>query len=268
MATNIHSIVSEPKILYYDIETVMGYAKVPFYQLKQYSSYLNPDHVQRSVRMVCAAWKWHGDNIIASTSVLTEKREKGDWFDDYHVVKTLHDLMSQADVVIAHNGDNFDWKMLQWRCAVNGLEPPKPNVKIDTLKIARKEFHAESKSLRYLAKKLGVDDKGQSPNWAKIFEGDEQEIKYCERYCRQDIRTLEGVYEKLRPYASNHANLNAMLSGVHHHTCPKCGHWDQTKQGYKYTKAGKYQQYKCNPKTGGCGGWSQGKKNLTQVELR
>lgn len=260
---------SEPRILLYDIETGKGYAKVPFYQLKQYSQYINPDYVERSVWMVCAAWKWLGQPYVASTSVLNDpERFKNCYWDDYHVVKTLHDLISECDILVAHNGDNFDWKMFRGRCLFHGLIPPPVPLMIDTLKIARKEFKFDSNALRFLAKHLNVTDKAESPDWDGVYNGDPEAIKYCEEYNRQDIRTLEGVYLKLRPYATNHANLNAILTGVHHHTCPKCSHWDQEARGYRYTKAGKYQQYRCRVQTGGCGGWSQNKKNLKEVTIR
>jgi len=262
---NIYSVTDGPKILFYDIETCMGYAEIPFYQLKQYSKYINPNLVKRPVSMICAAWKWDHQNFVTSTSVLKDpERFEADPYDDYHVVKFLHQVISEADVVVAHNGDNFDWKMLNWRCAVHGLEPPKPPVKIDTLKMARKEFKAESKSLRYLAKHLGVEDKGESPDWNKISMGCPEEIAYAEKYCRQDIKTLIGVYERIRPFASNHPNLNPMLDGVHHNTCSRCGSDKIKKNGYKHTRAGKYQAYKCND----CGSHSQGKKNLRTVEIR
>lgn len=265
----IHSIRSEPRILLWDLETMMGNAVVPFYQLKQYSSYINPDFVKDDVTIFCAAWKWLDKPFVASTSILNDReRFENNYRDDFHVVNMLHQLICDADILVAHNGDNFDWKMFAWRCAVNGLEPPKKPRTIDTLKIARKEFHAESKSLRYLAKALGVEDKAQTPSWAKVAAGDETEIQYAEEYCRQDIRTLQGVYERIRPFATNHPNLNAYLEGVDHKTCPKCGHWDLVKRGFNHTNAGKYQAYQCSRLTGGCGGYCQGKKNLKKVDIR
>lgn len=239
------------------------------YSLKMYSKYINPDAIKRDIWMVCAAWKWLGKPFVASTSVLNDPdRFNKDYADDYHVVKTLWDLMHDTDILIAHNGDNFDWKIFTSRCIYHGLEPPPKPLMIDTLKSARKEFKFSSNALRYLAKFLKVSLKDESPDWKGVAIGDREAIKYCEIYCRGDIRALEGIYLKLRPYITNHPNLNAMLNGIEYDACPSCGHFDQESRGYRYTKAGKYQRYRCKESSGGCGAWSQSKKNLKKVDIR
>ena len=266
---NIKSISSEPRILLWDIETGKGYAKVPFYQLKQYSNYINPDYVERHVWMVCVAWKWLGSDFVGSTSVLKDKyRFEACFYDDYHVVKIMHSIIEDADILIAHNGDAFDWKVFNARCAFHGLDPPKTPVMIDTLKISRKRFKLESHALKYLARYLSITDKGDSPDWDKIYNGDPDEIRRCEEYNRQDVRVLEELYKKIRPYATNHPNLNVFYSGVHHPVCSKCGHHDLQKRGFSYTKSGKFQKYQCSKRTGGCGGWSHHKKSLKNVNIK
>lgn len=258
-----------PKILMWDVETARMVLRIETYSLKQYSTYLSPDWIESDIWMPCASWKWLGDDYIASTSVLKDmSRFERDFRDDYHVIKTLYDLVNAADILIAHNGDNFDWKIFTARCVFHGLPPPKKPLMIDTLKAARKEFKFSSNSLRYLCRFLGLPLKDESPDWSLVAAGDADEILNCERYCRGDIKALEALYLRLRPYITNHPNLNAILEGVHHETCPKCSHWDIERRGYAYTKAGKYQRYSCRPQTGGCGGWFKSKKNLKTVELR
>ena len=262
---SLRIVAGGPRVLLWDLETMQGKIEKGFYQLKNYSTYENPDNVTRQVSIVCAAWQWLGTDSVSSTSVLKDpERFQKCFHDDYFVVKSLHALLEDADILVAHNGDRFDWPMFNWRCVVHNLPPPKKPRLVDTLKIAKKEFKAESNSLRYLTKWLDVDGKDHSPNWQKIFQGDVQEIKDCERYCRQDIRALRGLYLRLRPYATSHANLNPMLTGIHHDTCPKCLSDDLERRGFNYTNAGKFQSYRCKC----CGSWSQGKKNLKTVEIR
>lgn len=263
------TVSTSPRILLWDIETAKMLLQMEVYQLKQYSTYLPHGSIVRDVWMPCVAWKWLGENVVGSVSVLKDKKRfKAKYWDDYLVVKTMHELISQADILVAHNGDNFDWKMFNMRCVSHGLEPAAKPLMIDTMKIAKREFRFASNSLAYIAKFLGVEDKGNSPDWGLIAKGDRDAIKYCVRYCRQDIRTLEGVFLKLRPYATNLPNINAILRGVYHDICPKCGHWDLERRGFTYTRAAKYQRVQCKPITGGCGGWSQDKKNLKTVALR
>jgi len=251
-----------PRILFWDIETAKMIIEMNTYSLKQYSNFLNPMDIKRDIWMVCVAWKWLGDSHISSTSVLNDpERFARDYADDYHVIATIHKLMDSADIVVAHNGDAFDWKIFTSRCIKHNLVPPKKPVMIDTLKVARREFKFSSNQLRYLAKFLDVSDKDNAPEWDLVAHGDREAIQYCEKYCRQDIRTLEGVYLKLRPYITNHPNCSVMLSGVHHETCPKCGSGNFKRNGYKYSQGGKYQAYQC----GECYGFFQGKKNLKEI---
>ena len=276
--------MTSPRILLWDIETARMKLELETYQLKQYSKYLPSEAIVRDIWMPCAAWKWMHEPYVASTSVLQDRdRFEACYWDDYHVVKTLHELINGADILIAHNGDNFDWKMFNVRCIHHGLEPPPKPIMIDTLKAARKEFKFASNKLSYLAKFLDVSLKDDSPNWGLVSSGDAEEIASCERYCRGDIRALEGVYLKLRPFMTNHPNLNVMMDGTHHNCCPSCGHWDLEKRGtqqvnkegrrlyvsgYRFTGAGKYQRYKCNRATGGCGANAYKSKNLTKAEIR
>lgn len=251
-----------PNMCYWDIETGMGKVEYYTYDLKQYSNYINPKHVTSPVWISCAAWKFQGSNVVSSTSVLNDpERFKKCYHDDYHVVKVLHELVESVDILVAHNGDRFDWKMFAGRCLFHGLPPPKRPRMIDTLKICRKEFKIMSNSLRFAADFLGVAQKDESPDWELIARGDAREIKNAERYCRQDIRALEGVYLKIRPWDKNHPNHNAYLSGVHHLTCKTCGSDNLKKNGHKYTQAGKYQEYGCLD----CGAHTVDRKNLKVV---
>lgn len=242
--------VRKPKILLWDVETAKMVLRMRTYSLKQYSNFLNPMDIERDIWMVCAAWKWYGEPVVASTSVLKDaERFKNNYADDYHVVKTLWDLMDEADILVAHNGDAFDWKIFTSRCIANHLPPPNKPVMVDTLKIARREFKFSSNQLRYLAKFLGVTDKDDAPKWDLVAEGNEEEIGYCEKYCRQDIRTLDAIYTRLLPYITNHPHVG------HRGLCPKCRHFDIQSAKTRYLKSGKsYKQMRCNPK-GGCGSY-------------
>lgn len=252
-----------PRTLLFDIETAKARYEFYTYSLKQHSKFLNPDYVTRPVWLVCAAWKWVGDNFVGSTSVLKDpERFKKAYYDDYHVVKTLHDLISNADIIVAHNGDNFDWKMLKTRALFHGLPPIKKPQMVDTLKICR-QFRFESASLRYVNRYLGIAEKEESPDWDLIAVGDEEEIRKCERYCRGDIRALEDLHRKITPWANNYPNFS-LYTGTKHTVCTRCGSDDVIKKGFHFTIAGKYQSYSCNT----CGAWMKDKKNLKTAELR
>lgn len=249
-----------PKIRLWDIE--LGPIIVNTYSLK--TNYIRPENIIRDKWIVCAAWKDLGKSKITSTCVLSDReRFNKCYHDDEKVVKDLYDMVSNTDILIAHNGDKFDWKIFMGRCAYHGLKPPRKPKTIDTLKVARKEFGFTSNSLRYLAKHLGLEEKDESPDWNQISAGSASEIRKCVQYNRKDVTTLEAVYERLKPYISNHPNLG-LYQNLEHKTCRACGNWDIIRNGYKILASGKYQEYQCKS----CGHWMRGSKNLRTTEMR
>jgi DNA-directed RNA polymerase subunit RPC12/RpoP len=86
------------------------------------------------------------------------------------------------------------------------------------------------------------------------------------KYNNQDVRGLEDVYLKLRPYIKNHPNLGVIMGDS---VCPNCGssHLEEEYNKFYYTSANKFQIYRCmNCKTPNI----RFKKNLKthQTEMR
>jgi len=176
--------------------------------------------------------------------------------DDRLLVKELHDLVSQADVLIAHNGDRFDIKKMNTRFIYHGLPPPEPYKSIDTLKVAKDKFAFNSNKLDDLGNFLGVGRKVKHPGfdlWLGCEAGDEASWHLMKKYNKQDVLLLERIYLKLRPWITNHPNT-AVLSGVS--GCPNCGSIHLQSRGQGITKTGTYQRYHCQS----CGGWSKATK--------
>ena len=254
------------KILYYDIEIAKAVFEIKAYDRKLYTKYLPSDAIKHPKWLICAAWKWLDENHVSGVSVLNDpERFKNDFRDDYFVVKTLRDVIDQADIVVGHNANNFDWKELKAKIVYHNLPPlPHPQM-IDTLKFARSECRFMANDMKYLCKQLECSEqKGSSADRDKIDDGCPDAIKKELKYCMQDIRAGVKLYERVKPYMSNHPNLGLYEVGVHHHQCPRCLSHDVIKRGFRYTKAGKYQQFKCKA----CGSWSQSGKSLKKIDLR
>ncbi len=80
-------------------------------------------------------------------------------------------------------------------------------------------------------------------------------MKKMVKYCKQDVKLLEKVYLKLRPYMKGHP----VISDDHAEACPRCNSYHLHKVKVRQTASGlKYQQYQCQ----GCGGYFQAKKAL------
>lgn len=230
-----------PKILLHDIEAGpnLGYV---------YGKYeTNVMKFDKEWELMAYGFKWLGRRAVESYGQNTHSEEE--------LVGMAHELLDEADIVIAHNGDRFDQKMLNAKFIEYSFDPPSPYRSIDTLKVARRYFRFTSNSLGDLAEKLGVQrkaDLGGFAVWLACIEGDEKAWKKLISYNKQDVRVLEDLYIKLRPWMDNHPALNVI--GGEEFGCPKCNSTNMHKRGtLKANKTTTVQRYQCQD----CGGWSQ-----------
>lgn len=196
--------------------------------------------------MFCFAYKWLGERTTHAVSLSDFKGYKKQPRDDKLLISALDELRAKADVVIYHNGDQFDDKVANGRTIVNGLLPPEPYRTVDTLKVARKHFKLNSNKLDDLGRVLGVGRKERTGGidlWYDVYHGDPKAIKKMVSYNKQDVVLLEKVYLKLRPWITNHPNL--ALMGSKPDTCPNCGLGPMQKRGIGYTASNLYQRVVC-----------------------
>lgn len=214
---------------------------------------------------ICAAWSWNESEKLYSTSLLDDpKRFIKDHTDDYAVVKRLHDAISEADVVVAHNLHGFDYKRLEARIIFHKLPPLKRPLMVDTLKEARK-FGFTSKKLDSLAKQLGLRRKEQVEKdlFVKASQGDVKAIRGLIRYNKNDIPPLKDLYLRLRPYMQNHPNGN-LFRGKDIDCCPKCNSTDFQARGFIYTATTKKPRYSCKD----CQSWFCSTKSIKRVRVK
>ncbi len=235
------------KTIVWDIETTHDLVAV--FRLTQ-NDYIQPENIVQERYIVSAAWKELGKAKVHSVSILDDPRRfKRNMHDDYHVVKKLHEVLSSADVIIAHNGDAFDIKFTEARMLIHGLPPLPPIAKIDTLKVARDRFLFNANNLNYLGRILGVGGKKHTNNslWLRVLEGDVKAIQEMVRYNKQDVALLEKVFLKLQPYVANHVNRQLMGETG----CPRCGSTKVQSRGLHKAVTRTYQRFCCSS----CGGW-------------
>lgn len=252
--------MAEPKIVLWDIETTHNLVAV----FKLFGEdYIPHDNILQERYIVCAAWKTLGEKKVHAVSVLDDRRRfKKDPDDDYHVVKTLHEMLSGADVIVAHNGDQYDIKFTEGRMIYHGLPPLPPVVKIDTLKEARNRFLLNSNRLDYLSKFLGGKGKKDTPKglWLKVLSHDVAAIKEMVDYNKQDVLELEFVFNKLAPYMASHVNRHLFGETG----CPRCGSTHVQSRGTHKSLTQVYQRYCCTV----CGGWFRDSKRTSGVKTR
>lgn len=247
---------NEPRILLLDIETLP--LVVTTWRLKV-EGYLSHENIQGENSIVCAAWKWLGERAVSSASVLSHKSKDAD-VPDAGILRKLHGAMSEADAVVAHNGDRFDIPWIRTRLLLTDLPTLKPTRTIDTKKIAKRVFMFNSNRLDYLGKRLGLGQKIRTDYdlWLKAMKGDRKAIAEMVRYNREDVRLLERVFLKLRPHVPAALNLNHWASEA---VCPTCGSKRIQARGIGVNAVTQYRRFHCQE----CGAWSKQPMNAGMV---
>lgn len=252
--------LAEPRILLWDIETSHNLAAI--FTLKN-QDYIQADNIIQERYVICAAWKWLDAPKVSAVSVLDNpKLYAKSPHNDFHVVQALHAVLSEADVIVAHNGDAYDIKFTEARMLLQGLPPLPPITKIDTLKAARDRFLFNANNLNYLGQVLGCGKKKPTKPglWLKVLAGDKQAIRDMVAYNKQDVLLLEKVFLKLRPYMANH--VNRQLYGES--GCPRCGSRRVQSRGFHRALTQVYRKFCCVD----CKGWYRERKAMKGTETR
>lgn len=242
------------KELVYDIETspIIGYTWGVWQQ--------NVAHVLADWQILSVAWHWLGDedkNGKPKVHCIGQ-----DDFDNYipgvnndiEVVKKLRDLLDEADIVIAHNGNSFDQKKVRTRILIHGLDIPSPFKEIDTKLVAKRYFAFTRNNLKWIAKDLSVAQKGDPggiETWQGCLAGDPKAWRLMKKYNKQDIPPLEDMYLKMRPWMTNHPNMARLTNRPN--ACPKCKvEGKMQSRGERFTNVGRSRRYQCMACTGWC----------------
>ena len=204
--------------------------------------------------MLSFAYKWLGERQVKAFALPDFKGYKAGSENDEQLVKALWKLFDEADVLIAHNGDQFDIKKANARFAYYNLPPPSPYKTIDTKKVAKKYFNFTSNKLDDLGAYFGFGRKMVHTGfdlWKRCMAGDLKAWKKMVAYNKRDVVLLEKIYLHLRPWIQGHPNT-AVLKGVS--GCPNCGGTHLQKRGTGINKTGTYIRYQCID----CAAWSHG----------
>ncbi len=235
------------KILLFDIETTPMEVYVWSLFGNKYIQYGN---IIKDWNVLSWSAKWLYDAKIMSDIQTPEDAINRD---DKNILRGIWDLIDQADMVIAHNGDKFDLKKLNTRFQMNGYLPPSPYQSIDTLKVAKRNFAFSSNRLDYLGQMMANKGKIETSFqlWTDCLKGDKKALKNMLKYNEEDVRLLEEVYVELRPWIKSHPNVGIYEVGP---VCPSCGSGDiRPNGGYYTTMVNQYESFRCD----GCGALSR-----------
>lgn len=230
------------KILVLDIETRPAQAYV-------WSAYgeqnVGVEQIIDAGSIICVGAKWLGEREVFLYS---------DWEHGHEeMLKQIWTMMNQADAVLTYNGDKFDLPKLQGEFLLYGFGPTPPLTSIDVVKAVRK-FGFFVNRLAFIGPFLGVGAKVKHEGfdlWVKVMQGNEPAQRRMARYCKQDVKLLEKLYLKVRPFIKNHPHL-----GIEKHECGACNSNHLQSRGYRRTKSFKIQRLQCQD----CGSWQDGKR--------
>lgn len=245
--------VSPARVLVFDIETL----PMIMFAWRLGDETYDPDFIIRDWTVLSYSYKWLFEPDSHSDVLTPQEAIDGN---DERLVHAIWELFDQADIILAHNGDNFDVPKMLTRFLKFGLTPPSPYLTIDTRKEAKRVFGFTSNKLAYLARYLGLTPKIKTDFswWVRCTQGDEKALEDMRIYNEGDIFTLEEVYVMMRPYIK-HPNMSLYMDVPKNaHVCPHCGHGKLVWSSYHRTGARVYRSCQCQS----CGAWGRDFKNF------
>ncbi len=239
------------KILLLDIETAPNTAHV----WGLWDQRIGLNQLLESSYTLCWAAKWYGKPKVMFDSRHQSSNKK--------MVLGIHKLLEEADALVHYNGTKFDIPTLNKEFLLEGLLPPSPSKQIDLLRVSRSRFRFPSNRLDYVANALGLGKKHKHEGhelWVKCMKGDPAAWAVMEKYNKQDVKLLEKVYDRFKPWIKGHPNHSLYEDGL---VCPTCSGSKYQRRGYSYTQAAKYVRYQCTS----CGSWFRGGRSLAKGPL-
>ncbi len=229
--------MKKPAILFYDIESAPNLG----YIWGRYEQTVIAYKQERSLLSV--AWKWLGDKQVSFATVEGDK-------DDKDLCLLIKGLYNESDIVVAHNGDEFDQKVVRARMLYHNIAPHKILTTIDTKKVAKAYFSFNGNDLKGLAKFLNLPHKLETTGfelWLKCMRGDAKAWREMVRYNKRDVIVLEKLYKRFLPWINNHPNIARILNphDVYGKKCPTCASSRVGMKGKRANARTIQQQWKC-----------------------
>jgi len=241
------------KILLLDIETAPNLAYV--WGLWEQNIAIN--QIADAGYVLCWSAKWLGEKKVMFDSVHRSNHTT--------MLKGIHKLLDEADVIIHYNGSKFDIPTLNKEFLTHKIAPPSPYKQIDLLKVSRGTFKFQSNKLDYVGHTIGEGTKVKHPGfqlWIDCMAGVKSAWILMEKYNKGDVTLLEKVYYRFRPWIRNHPNVAAYdaIDG-----CPSCSSVKLQRRGVTPPNqhGTRYQRFQC----GDCGAWARSRVKVSKPNM-
>ena len=233
------------KILLLDIETAPNLATV----WGLWGQNIAINQIAEAGYVLCWSAKWYGERRTMFGSVREGPKR---------MLRRVHKLLHDADVVVHYYGSSFDIPTLNKEFVLRQMKPPRPFKQVDLCDVVKRKFKFPSSKLDYVCKELGLGSKLRHPGhemWIGCMHGSKTSWRHMEGYNRHDVKLLEGLYDRLKPWITNHPNHGAMDDRS---CCPACGSEHVNRRGVQVAQVFRYPRYQCQE----CGHWFRGTKSL------
>lgn len=250
------------RLLFIDLESSPDVA-VSFKRFK--TSYGQDNILQEGGSLLTIAWRWNDDPTTYGMALTPQEAKDGK---DLRLVRTLWNLIEDADALCAHNLVQFDNALLNARLVINKLPPHKTVKMIDTLKIAR-SMKFQSNRLDSLGVALDVGAKTKHSGiklWIDCMAGDQRALDEMLAYNKNDVDLLVAVYERLKSFDTKAPNAGLYTTvSENESVCRVCGsnHLEVTDKLIVTTNS-TYNEVKCLD----CGSRSRKRQAVNSKEQR
>jgi hypothetical protein len=247
------------RILILDVERLDGITAQHWWDRGDLQKrYIHHETVIREPRTTICCAKWYSEPDV----IRLAEWDKGGRRD---FLRTVHGLISEADIVIGHNLDRADIPWLKGDFYLPRIgHKHRPNLPtlppfktVDTLKVLRKELGsgAPFKSLAAFCQIVGIPGKTDTYDreaMERAVAGSVEDQQRETDYCAGDVLATQWLYDWCRPHIKNHPAL--FVDGEDKlTTCNRCG--GETKPTARRYVANvlTYSMRKCTR----CGGYSR-----------
>lgn len=214
------------RILTIDVERQRGK-----WEIEQWDPYLpkfaRMETMVRRPRIMCFAAKWFGeDEVIYADERGRNGRGTGGW---RRMVQQMWELLEAADVVITFNGDRADLPWMNEEFKYAGLPKVLPPRSIDLYKQSKAVRDLPYKSLRYLAREFGSQQKLEHDGpdlWKLCLTGDQAAWDQMRAYNEQDVVATEALWLDELPWLDGRAHIGLLIGDGESKRCPNCGSTD------------------------------------------
>lgn len=236
---------SDLKVLTFDIEN----APNQVYTWGLFNQNIGINQVIEPARTFGFGAKWYHEKKAFFLSEHVLGREE--------MIRQSHAVLNEADILVSYNGIGFDSKHMNREFALLGLPPAKPVKHIDLLRVVRSQFRMTSNKLDHVAEYFGLGNKTAHTGfdlWSRCMAGEEAAWKLMDKYCKQDVKLTEDLYNVLRPWIPNHPHMGVWMDKDW--VCSNCGtdiNPEKPSDKLAVAQVTGYNLYQC-----ACGHWLRG----------